>query len=870
VRTRLALLASSALLCATPAFAQVSIPLPGGRPTPGSTPAPAPQQPAPVPPSNGQTTVPLPGGTPQAPPTLSPAINPYNRDIDLTVPLTYRDRILGDIPILITKDNRFFVYRESFEKLIDSLLNDGGKTRLANKLGQLQRFSPEDLAGTGLQLQYDPSTLSIVILSIDGGDRVAERLFERPKDKQQEPDIQPAGVSGYLNVNLAQSYQWSGGRNVGPSAFFSGAFRVGGFVLEGEGNLADNPTLNGSTTKYQFDRNFLRLVYDQASDYRRWEVGDLTPDIRGQQGYAQLAGIGVSRERNRFDLTRSAILQTNRQIVLTNDSVVSIYRNGVLFKQQRLQSGVYDLSSLPLSTGSNDVRVEVRDDAGRVQNFSYQSYLDPIDLVPGDYEYSANVGFVGDQLGSSPHYTRDVAFTGFYRKAFLNLPAIGIGLQASRKIQQVVAQTQYLLPNGGRVQFDGGVSNAKGNGMGYSVALGYDQSFDRGGNIDSASIRVYYQSRYFGGLGNSLPDNSTALSVDAQYTRAINTKLLVTIDGSYLKGRNSTGNSYRLGGSASYRLTEKWGIRAGVDYARFSDRFARQRGIGAFLSLVYQPNYRSRAEARYDSGTDTATASYNRSSSGRIGSLGYGATVERDPGNASVAAYADYTANRFNLSASQSTFGTTVGRIGNAQVTTLRVGTAIVFADGHFATSRPVTDSFAILYPYKTLHGKTVVAGQSVADDEYVSKSDVTGGAVNNYLTSYADQSVTYDVKDPPAGYDLGPGVYRVRPTYRSGYAIRVGTDAFVSAAGTLTHADGSPVTLAAGVVRAIGKADDPGLPFFTNSTGRFAVMSLKPATRYRVTLRDGSGNFEIDVPSDTKGLVTLGIVKLGQAGEGK
>jgi outer membrane usher protein len=106
-----------------------------------------------------------------------------------------------------------------------------------------------------------------------------------------------------------------------------------------------------------------------------------------------------------------------------------------------------------------------------------------------------------------------------------------------------------------------------------------------------------------------------------------------------------------------------------------------------------------------------------------------------------------------------------------------------------------------------------------------------------------------------------------VRPPYRSGYAIRVGTDAFVSAAGTLTFADGSPVRLAAGVARPIGKPGDPGVPFFTNSTGRFAVMSLKPATRYVVTLRDGSGHFEIDVPSDTSGLVTMGTIKLEAGG---
>jgi outer membrane usher protein len=70
-----------------------------------------------------------------------------------------------------------------------------------------------------------------------------------------------------------------------------------------------------------------------------------------------------------------------------------------------------------------------------VQNLTYGAYLDPIDLDPGDYEYGAYLGVVSDQLGRTPVYDGDLAFSGYFRKAFLNRPAIGLGLQASSNVQ---------------------------------------------------------------------------------------------------------------------------------------------------------------------------------------------------------------------------------------------------------------------------------------------------------------------------------------------------------------------------------------------------------------------------------------------------
>src|SRR3546814_16125822 len=112
---------------------------------------------------------------------------------------------------------------------------------------------------------------------------------------------------------------------------------------------------------------------------------------------------------------------------------------------------------------------------------------------------------------------------------------------------------------------------------------------------------------------------------------------------------------------------------------------------------------------------------------------------------------------------------------------------------------------------------------------------------------------------------DLGDGVKRVRPAYKSGYAIEVGSAAFVSAIGTLKGADGTPVKLASGVIRRVDAPNSQGEAFFTNTGGRFAVAKLEPGVEYSVEFyTDGRSGFTFKVPEDNKGLLDLG--KIGRA----
>jgi outer membrane usher protein len=857
-----------ALILGAPAYGQVVVPLPGHETKPPVSAPPSPVEAA----TPTQIGPAAPSSSPPSAPAVPmgvhgrPDINPYERDIDMTVPLLYQDRSLGDLPVRLTFDDQFFVQTAGFVDLIQPQLNPAAQEQLRKILGTRATFTAEDLAGSGVSLIYDPSSLSIVVLSINPQNRAVEQLFTSQQDHEGAADIKPANISGYLNLSVNEALYESGGKTLAPTVGLNGALRMHNIVFETEGSLSDSSGTLGGDSTYSFQRSYARLVYDEPDSFRRWFIGDLTPEVRGEQGFAQMGGVGVIRSRLPFNDFRSAVLQTNHEIVLQRDSDLSIMRNGVLFEQLHLRAGSYDLSALPLLAGSNDVQIQLKDNTGETQNIAFQSYLDPIDLAPGDYEYGAYLGALNENIGSSPTYNGPLAFSGFFRKAYLNRPALGLGLQLSKDVQNLTGQTQFLLPHGARLLLDAGASNSSQVGGGFAVGMAYEREIDRGGLADSFTVRTDYLSRRFTGLSSPEADNSTALTTSVQYSRGFSTKLTASGGLTFVTQRDGKGDNYRADVAVSYGINRQWSVRGGVDYAHFSDTSLGGRGVGGVFSLVWQPNVRTRAEARYDSSINSAALSVTRSDSNQINSLGYGGVLSRDSGQNDLSGFADYTANRFTASVAHSVSGDGSSSFGSVNVTSVTLGTTIAFADGALGVGRRVSDGFAVLYPHPSLQGHRVVAGESVDNNNYIGESGLLGGAVDNALASYTVQSVQYSVVDPPTGYDIGPGVVRVKPPYRGGYAIQVGTDSFVTAMGTLVGTGGAPIALIGGRVVAVDRSDIPPVAFFTNTVGRFGVLGLRPGVHYIVEMYVGSEvrtAFDFTVPNDTTGLVDLKTVRL-------
>jgi outer membrane usher protein len=107
------------------------------------------------------------------------------------------------------------------------------------------------------------------------------------------------------------------------------------------------------------------------------------------------------------------------------------------------------------------------------------------------------------------------------------------------------------------------------------------------------------------------------------------------------------------------------------------------------------------------------------------------------------------------------------------QRTTLQLGTAIAFADGHAAIGPPITGpgGFAIVAPHDSLSDNRIVLGSSKRPRAH---TDAFGPAIVGALPSYRTSRLTYDVDGLPLGYDLGSRDFRLKAPYRGGYALTV------------------------------------------------------------------------------------------------
>jgi outer membrane usher protein len=335
----------------------------------------------------------------------------------------------------------------------------------------------------------------------------------------------------------------------------------------------------------------------------------------------------------------------------------------------------------------------------------------------------------------------------------------------------------------------------------------------------------------------------------------------VSISGDYGIARGPFENE------VSGRLTYGYNINPRLNLtidATYEDRpvFGSEYGVRATLFVKFGP--RSNGVAEIDTRTERARIGYQTGNGEGVGA--WTASGDLDVGTEDVGFNGgfNYTANRAELGLTHTTVYELSGRRTESQRTSLRLGTAIAFADGKFALSRPIYDSFAMVAPHKSLKGADVYIDPR--EGNYTAKSGTFGPAVEPNLGAYIRRTLTYDVPQAPVGYDLGTASAKLLPPYRGGYLVTAGSDYSVTALGTLIGPDGTPVSLLSGKATEIGGSDPRSMTIFTNRTGRFGVSGMRPG-RWRIEMpTEPPTVIEIEIPENANGVVRLGEVKLGDA----
>ena len=222
----------------------------------------------------------------------------------------------------------------------------------------------------------------------------------------------------------------------------------------------------------------------------------------------------------------------------------------------------------------------------------------------------------------------------------------------------------------------------------------------------------------------------------------------------------------------------------------------------------------------------------------------------------------DYRGNRADVRVSHysSVDGLSYGELQpelGRQQTSLRVGTAIAFANSKIAIGAPVKgDAFAIVYPHESIAGKEIRIGD---EENLRAVADGLGPALVTDVPAYRPGTIPIDVDDLPLGYSLGASAFDTLAPYRAGYDLQVGSSFSVSVYGTLLDATGAPVALLAGTAHA---ESNPGrqVQVFTNAAGKFGAEGLAEG-RWIIEMPADTGviRYVIDVPGSTTGLVKVG-----------
>lgn len=698
------------------------------------------------------------------------------------------------------------------------------------------------LEQAGLEARYDASRLTVSIV-------IPARL-RRPVvntlggARSLDPLLAPGAVSGVLNVWLAQDFVFGPGGGREPfRATLESAVNVHGWVLEARAELSEPPQPLASLGQ-------VRLVKDDVPHAVRFVAGDFSTPTAGLLRGQSLLGVGAARNFS-LDRARQVVPAESVDFLLERPSQVEVFINGRLAQTLQLAAGLHDLRELVLEAGANELELVITDDHGLQRRLTRRVGLASGQLAQGVFEGAVGVGFPlrPGALARSYEWTQPT-LSASYRRGLT--PALTLGAELELTLEAQAAGVEALWST-----FFGAV--------GVTAALSQHEA--RAGY--AAGLRYELQRRVLGGLPLNVAVGGEYRSADFQHATgaegfafsAAGTLAL----GEGLSARLMAGvRSERARGAATVDGTASLmkSFRAGpslafdVTASHNPERELRVRGRLNFIWAFPEGRRSAQALTELDqTGKTKAQLMVNQELSLADVSLRASAGVAQDAAERGTFESLALRTQRFEASVRHRLSAP----LGEGQPVTnalqARVGTALVFADGVFAWSRPVTSSFALVAPIASLAGQKVEVNPSTRG--YSGANDVLGAAVLQDLEPYAAARLAVNAPALPVGASLGPDAYALRPGYRSGTLIRVGEAGSVFLRGTLLDAAGAPLALKAGTVLPLDGEGKP-LPFFTNRTGRFVLAGLVPG-RYALTLEASAAPLEFVIPAGQTGLYELG-----------
>lgn len=762
-------------------------------------------------------------------------------------------RVRGTILVFLTAGaRRVQVDGRTLVKQIRELLAPGFLDHLSALAETQGRVTLEDLARLGMGARFDEPTLEIRLTIPPEVRRTGTITFrERNVPPGLDEALVPSSFSGYVNVRAGLDFV---GRARDPAdvgrqplhVSLEGAVNAYGWVLEADVRHAED-------ARSPWVRGDVRVVRDDPESMLRYTLGDLAvPGIAFLRG-APMGGVMVARN---FALQPYRVTEpiSRYEFFLKGPSLVQVWIGNDLVRSLQLPAGRHDLRDLPLGAGISQVRLRIIDEVGHEETLTFDSISESELLQAGLQQFAYSLGFPSTDAGASRDYDRSKpTISAFHRVGVTDTLTLGGFLQADP--DYVVAGFEGLWASPvGLWGFEGALSGVTDLTKRYALSLRYRNlntaATARLHQVWSASLEV--TGSRFGPAGSG-PEQPYRLGLSAAFGQRLFARIHGTLSATYRLSGTGPRHGYTADLSLSRTLWKGLLVNCVLSQRGTSAGESTQRFM---VNLVWALPQNHQISESFDSETLTNRLGWSYGSPGGVPGLRASAESVQGPKGAQVAGGAEYTGYRgqvrFDQSVTLPDFGLRSG---------LRAGTALAFAGGRFAISRPISDSFAMVARGADLKDQPVrlnPAGTSAAG-----YADRMGPGVLPALPSYHLSRIHFDAPDLPFGYDLGPTSFDLVPTYKSGYLFKTSAITMVFLTGTLLDPEGAPLALQAGDVVSL---DNPGTEpetMFTNREGRFAVDRMKPG-RYELRMFAwGQVVIPFEIPAGKVGRYEIGALRL-------
>lgn len=740
-----------------------------------------------------------------------------------------------------------------FLRVLNKTLKPKYLTPLSTYLSHQTRISLAYLKKTGMSTQFDQANLSLRLdIPIKMRLPIALSLGRKRKKKHypaRHELVQAATVSAYTNFDAKIDYDDSSYQNK-QRLQTNSALNIKGVVIENRATWRNDQ-------KNQWSRDSTRMVVDDPSTLHRYTLGDINTEYRNYQQGIALAGFKIEK-KSALNPYLKKEASSDYLFSLTRNSTVKIYLNGFLKETKTLDAGEYQLTDLKLASGVNNIRLKITDNNGATSEQSFRLLNNQNILKAGASDYAMEVGVPSYRSNNKHHYDKSALIvSGHYKTGLSDHLTTDASIISDGKNHQIGINALVPTPIG---SLSGRISQLKTVEKKQGYAAGFQYKYTPPAQQKDAvqfSVSGDYFDEEFTALNYSLEKKQ----LHSSNNQGIKSRVSANISKKLKKNLGATLNIQR---ETSYKTSDRhYSANIGLNQSlkkggsvsaqlRYQNNQQKDKSINLRLNFPLtrqnKKNRQTTVTTAYDSMDKQLINSFFISPKGNTGkdSISGSVSTYSRKGNHTLNANVSYRGNMAEIGVSQRLTKTKNSREKYTAHSNARVKTALSFADGQFAISKPINDSFAIVIgPENQDKDIAVIKGsggfshsQEKELPEYydglIQKN--TSPAVIN-VRSYYYNTVNVDSTSLPLGSDINSTEFAVKPNYKQGYVLKAGGELGVIVDATLFDLSGQPLALKGGQLTALDIKRKP-ITFFTNRTGRIRLISV-PSGKYQLELFD-------------------------------